>query len=120
DCDPDPRADPPRRAFALRRPAPAPRSAGAHEARGLSLALCALRAHDRDAADRLGDAIGGGISGGDMAGRLAAADPAAGPQPPHAALERAFLSRLPVLRPDLDASRRRAVPRADPTRRCVR
>ena len=35
-------------------------------------------------------------------------------------VERAFLSRLPVLRADPDASRGRAVPRADPTRRRVR
>ena len=35
-------------------------------------------------------------------------------------VERAFLSRLPVLRADPDASRGRAVPRADPARRRVR
>ena len=64
----------------LRRPAPAARSAGTHEARGLSLALCALRAHDRDAADRLGDAVGRGLSGDVVAGHLAAADRAARPR----------------------------------------
>ncbi len=35
-------------------------------------------------------------------------------------VERAFLSRLPVFRADPDASRRGAVPRADPPRRRVR
>ena len=42
------------------------------------------------------------------------------PEPAYALVERAFLSRLPVLRADPDASRRGAVPRADPSRRRVR
>ena len=48
--------------------------ARADQAGGSPLALCAVRAHDRDAADRLGDAVSRRVSGGFVAGRLAAAD----------------------------------------------
>ena len=55
-----------------------------------------------------------------LARRLAAADRAAKREPAYAAVERAFLSRLPVLRADPHASRCGAVPRTDPPRRRVR
>ena len=92
------------------RAASADRPARADEARGSRLALCALRAHDRDAADRLGDAVGRRVPGGFVAGRLAAADRAAKREPAHGAVERAFLSRLPLFRGDPHACRRGAVP----------
>ena len=86
----------------------------------LSLALRALRADDRHAADRLGDAVGRGLSRRVVAERLAAADRAAKREPAYALVERAFLSRLRVLRADPDASRRGSVPCAGPARRRVR
>src|SRR6185437_1969381 len=120
DPDPDSRIDPPRRAFAFRRPSPARGFARTDEARGVSFALCALRADVRAAADRLGDAVGRRLPGGFVAGRVAATDRATKREPAYGAVERAFLSRLPLFRADPDASRRGLVPRADSARRRLR
>ena len=58
--------------------------------------------------------------GGFIAGRLAAADPAAKREPAYGAVERAFLSRLPLFRGDPHAYCCGAVSCADPARRRVR
>src|ERR1700722_13757108 len=113
-------ADPSGGAPALWRAAAAGRPAGADAARGAPVALRSVYPHDRYAAPWLVDAVGRRLPGRVVWGRAPSGDPAAERPPAYAALERAFLSGLPLLCPDPDAFRSGALPCPGPTRRRIR